>query len=134
MTLRISVARSGCEVRRSVSVQPVQSCMCNQMTLGRFAAPTVAAMASGVNLLVMARPIGATTANLPQNERKFRRLTPERSRRAAIVSWSEGYLAALMLALSLGWNVGGTQRRKRCERVQRDVRRLTGRCAGRGGP
>src|ERR1043166_61151 len=124
MALRISVARSGCDVRRSVSVQPVQSCMCNQMTLGRFAAPTVAAIASGVSLLVMARPIGATTANLPQNERKCRRLTPERSRRAAIVSESGRILVALILALSLSQECSGTQRRKRCVLLQADVRRL----------
>src|ERR1043165_6937447 len=69
------------------------------MTEGRFALPTSAATRSGLRWLVIANPTGATTINLPQKVMKFRRLTPARSRRAAMESYA-GVRDALMRGLS----------------------------------
>src|SRR5271157_3889043 len=59
MMFRIKSPRSGCEGRRSVSVQPVQSWKCNQITGGRITFPSPAATSSGVFLSVIARQEGA---------------------------------------------------------------------------
>src|SRR5208337_455809 len=72
--------------RRSVSVQPVQSWKCSQITGGRITFPSAAATSSGVFLSVIARPNGAAIIREEQNWRNPRRLMPHRIRRSSMVS------------------------------------------------
>ena len=76
--LRMRSATPGREVRNSVSVQPVQSWKCSQITGGRCAFRRSAATSPAHAFLVIDRPIGATIISSVQNFRKSRRGMPAR--------------------------------------------------------
>src|SRR5271157_6492426 len=78
-------ATSGAEVRNSVSVHPVQSWKCSQITDGRFVLPMAAATSKTDFLLVSANPTGAVAISMLHNWMKLLRETPLASRCSAIV-------------------------------------------------
>src|SRR5208282_1893310 len=78
-------ATSGAEVRNKVSVHPVQSWKCSQITDGRLMLPMAAATSKTDFLLVSANPIGAVAMSMLHNWTKLLRETPAAFRCSAIV-------------------------------------------------
>src|SRR5271166_141226 len=105
MTSRIKCATSGAEVRNRVSVHPVQSWKCSQITDGRFVLPIAAASSNTDFLPVSANPAGAVTISMLHNWRKLLRETPLASRCSAIVG-------CIDMGALLHTTLPGHQRRK----------------------
>src|ERR1035438_1895862 len=78
-------ATSGAEVRRRVSVHPVQSWKCNQITDGRLVLPMAAATSKTDFLLVSANPTGAVAISMLHSWTKLLRETPVAFRCSAMV-------------------------------------------------
>ncbi len=72
-------------MRSRVSVQPVQSWKCSQITDGRLVLPIASATCKTEFLLVSASPTGAVAISMPHNWIKLLRETPLASRCSAMV-------------------------------------------------